>query len=163
MLYALSFRSGFKVLLDIEEATDVLDREEQQQLMQQQNTAINNLTEKNLFLKAYQKAKRDRYETSKASAKALKDSIRGYVDVLPLAIGHANVKKLIPPGASCWRGNLRGEWWGHLRPYTSFHEKLIDHENEHEAAKAMVKKLWEQWSEREGQVAKDICPISGLF
>ena len=163
MLYVLSFKSGLKVLLDVEEATNVLDREEQQEMQQQQHTAINNLIEKNAFLKAYQKAKKERFEASKASAKALKDSLKGYMEALPLAIDHRNVKKLIPPGSACWRGNLRGEWWGHLKPYTSFHEKVSDYESETAAAKAMVKKLWEQWSEREAQVAKDICPIKGLF
>jgi hypothetical protein len=93
----------------------------------------------------------------------LKDSLKGFVAALPLEITQANVKKLIPPGSSCWRGNLRGEWWGHLKPYTSFHEKLTDHETEHMAMKTMVKRLWLQWSEREGVVAKDICPIAGLF
>ena len=159
----LSFRSCFKALLDVEEATNVLDREEQQQLMQQQNTALNNLTDKNTFSQSYQKAKRDRSEASTKVAKALKDSLKCYVDVLPLASTHANVKKLIPPGASCWRGNLRGEWWGHFKPYTSFHEKITDHETEHAAAKAVVKTLWQQWAEREGVVAKDTCPMSGLF
>ena len=159
----LSFRSSFKVLLEIEEATSVLDREEQQELISQQNTALNHLAARNTFSKAYKKAKHDRLDASAKAAKALKDSLKGYVDALPLAIGHANVKKLIPPGASCWRGNLRGEWWGHFKPYTSFHEKITDHETEHAAAKAMVKKLWLQWAEREGVVAKDTCPMSGLF
>jgi hypothetical protein len=159
----LSFGSSFKVLLDVEEATSVLDREEQQELMQQQNTAINNLNEKSVFLKAYRKAKHERSEASAKVAKALKDSLSGLATALPLLISHANVKKLIPPGAVIWRGNLRGEWWARFKPYTSFHEKLTNHENETEAAKEVIKKLWEQWAEREGVVAKDTCPIVGLF
>ena len=40
--------------------------------------------------------------------------------------------------------------------------QVIDHEKEHAAAKAMVTKLWEQWAEREGVIAKDRCPIAWL-
>ena len=35
-----------------------------------------------------------------------------------------------------------------MAPIVGVTLQVIDHENEHAAAKAMVTKLWEQWAER---------------
>ena len=147
----------------MEAATSVLDREEQQQLQQQQKTALDNLEEKNTFVAAYMASKHERAASGSKHSKAVHSALKQYPKVLPLVLTHAGVKKLVPQGAVCWRGNLRGEWWGHLRPYTSFHKKVADYTNETDCMKAMLKTLWMQWGEKEGLDAKSTCPMVGLF
>ena len=132
-------------------------------MQQQQRTALCNLEEKNSFLHAYQSAKKERHEIGSKHAKAVIAGLKKYPAALPLNLDQTNVKKLIPNGSVCWRGNVRGEWWGRLRPYKSFHEKLVDYATESDCMKAMVKKLWHQWCEKEGLEAHSTCPISGIF
>ena len=147
----------------MEEAVSVLDREEQQQLQQQQESALSNLEEKNSFVASYVQARREQRERGSKHSKAVQNSLKQYPTALPLALNQSNVKRLLPSGAVCWRGNVRGEWWGHLRPHTSFHRKLADSASEHECVKEVLQELWTQWCQKEGLDAKSACPIVGLF
>ena len=147
----------------MEAATSVLDREEQQQLQQQQKTALDNLEEKNTFVADYKARRQEQAASGGKYHKAMEKILKEYPKLLPLTLSHASVKKLLPQGAVCWRGNLRGEWWGHLRPYVSFHKKAADYANESDCMKAMLKTVWIQWGEKVGVDAKAVCPLKGLF
>ena len=147
----------------MEAATSVLDREEQQQLQQQQKTALDNLEEKNTFVAAYTSCRKERAASGSKHSKELLKSLKEYPKVMPLILTHAQAKKLLPQGAVCWRGNVRGEWWGHLRPYKSFHKKVADFGSESDCMKSMLQTVWMQWAEKEGLDAKSICPMVGLF
>ena len=86
-----------------------------------------------------------------------------YPSSVPLDFRQEDVKLYIPPGTSCWRGNLRAEWWGHCQPYKRVREPTRRHGgNERETILSMLRQLWEQYCRKEGVGLKQ-CGIPGLF
>ena len=82
---------------------------------------------------------------------------------LPLVFDQAKVKDYLPDGATCWRGNVRGEWWGHQPPFSRVVKKLDDYDGgERDAIIAMLQRIWKQhcWIHN---TTIDTCWIKNLF
>ena len=149
-----------KELLGLDEAADVLDHAEFQLLTARQKTATDRLEERRLFTLEYREAVAKLSDAANARQAVLLAKVN---TVLPLVWEQKTVKVHTPPGASIWRGNTRGEWWGHFPPYKRVVEKLVEHGcDEKECIKAVLRALWTQYNEKFARPA-NACPVVGLF
>ena len=141
-----------KELLQVDEAMELLDRDEYQMMTDRQKVAIEAAEEVNAYGKEFA-----------AARKALGDiKIDKYPDNFPLEIPQATVKMYIPPTSSVWRGNVRSEWWGHMPPYRRVHKACKDFDSERDTIKELLKVLWVQFNEKYGR-DKFTCPVKGIF
>lgn len=83
---------------------------------------------------------------------------------LPGQFRQQDVKNFVPPGSNCWRGNTRGEWWCHVKPFKRrIMVRIADHANdERRAILSMMQKSWMLYNQKEGLPLRQ-CPIDGLF
>ncbi len=141
-------------LLEIDEAIYCLDIHDHDEVTQTQKSAHNKQCDKEAFEKDYMEEQKDVERPE--GIERLKPTR------LPLDIAQADVKKFIPPDSRCWRGNLRAEWWGQLKPMKCVFAKLADFDSENECIKDMLKKLWRQYNFCNG-LPLDECPVQGVF
>ena len=87
---------------------------------------------------------------------------KGYPAKVPLAFHQATVKKFIPPGSSNWRGNTRGEWWAHVKPYSRVVRRVSDYESETDCILAALQESWRQFNEKSG-LMPTACLVEGIF
>ena len=78
------------------------------------------------------------------------------------AITQPQLKALLPPGASCWKGNLgSGHWWVHLPPHPRI-SRAWTHNGHFDAAMYVLREVWSLWLEDVG-LDKAACPVPALF
>ena len=110
-------------LLDCEEATQALDRDDQRAVCAFQNQSRNSIEHRNVYLRdwALKKQTRIRQQAglpADAPVPAPKEvTDRKYPAKLPLAWTQEKVKEFAPPTVSVWRGNVKREWWAHVKPF----------------------------------------------
>ena len=142
-----------KELMLVDEAMELLDRDEYQQMNERQKKGMGVMEERHAFASEYQKAR------AKLGAPKLP---KGYPAKIPLAFNQATVKKFIPPGSSIWRGNTRGEWWAHVKPYSRVVRRVSDYESEKDCILAVLQESWRQFNEKSG-LMPTACPVEGIF
>lgn len=100
-----------------------------------------------------------------AKAEATTRAVRTHRAVLgtalPESMSQREARRWIPEGTSIWRGNLRGEWWGHCPPNLSFHAKWSTY-TEAGALKVVIRRLWREHLSMIGR-GVDACPYPHLF
>ncbi len=75
----------------------------------------------------------------------------------------ADLKGMLPPGASVWRSRLgAGGWCGHLRPGVPRVSRSWAVAGHYESALFVLRELWKQYLDDEGFTKAD-CRIVGLF
>ena len=150
-------------LLDIEEAEEVLDRDEKQKLAAAHKSAATLIQERNDFVRVYTARKLAAQQAKHGSTTDAAKALIGtkYPDVLPLSFLQGQVKRFLPPTASCWRGNKRAEWWAHVKPYPRIVEPVARHADERSCIVSMLQQAWDQYCEREA-LPRTSCPIQGL-
>ena len=109
-------------LLDLDEALEVLEKDDQRKVTEEQKSTVTHQKERSDFAACFRK-KREEIRVAvagpKAKAKAkVKGKGKGKEPPEPpfrwdSDISHADAKRLIPPGSSIWRGLTRREWCGH--------------------------------------------------
>ena len=148
-------------LLQCEEAMSLLDRDEFQDMVDRKKHANSNLDDTKNYGSDYAKH-RQRCRGAAAAAHGGGEAPK-YPDRIPLAFSQPTVQRCAPPGAHTWKGNVRNEWWGHLKPCSRVVRKLSDFgNNETEAIRSVLQELWIQYNERE-TLPRTACPIAGLF
>ena len=86
-----------------------------------------------------------------------------YPKKVPMKFERAYVKDFMPPSVSCWRGNVRNEWWCHCQPYPRHAEPLERHGGDEQACiVAMLQEAWRQWLQKAALPLSE-CPIEGMF
>ena len=78
------------------------------------------------------------------------------------AISQAELKQMLPPNSSCWKGNWgSGHWWCHYEPHSRISRSwsIAGHKA---AAMYCLKKVWGLWL-TDNSLNKSDCPIVGLF
>ena len=77
------------------------------------------------------------------------------------ALTQQQVKAMLPPGASVWRGNWgQGHWWGHLPPHSRVSRSWLH--GHRESAFFVLRRLWNSYLKDNGLTRAD-CPVSRLF
>ena len=140
-----------EAILELDEAINCLDIHDHQEVLSAQKKAANNLHDAELFVAELAEAhkKHSKHEKLKATS-------------FPLLVGQHDVKQFAPPGARVWRGNIRAEWWGELKPYKCVWSSVDRAGSEREAIKAMLQQLWMLFNVTHGY-PKQHCPVSGIF
>ena len=78
---------------------------------------------------------------------------------LPEVIEQAVAKRFIPEeGASIWPSNTRRAWCGHVPPRRRISEPFEANGGEHQALRAIVVRIWQQYLELKGQLLSE-CPF----
>ena len=95
-------------------------------------------------------------------AKGLAGGAPKYPDKAPLAFAQETVKRYLPRGATCWRGNVRSEWWGHFEPFKREVNKVEDFATERGAILATLKVMWMQYNFVQARNPTE-CPTEGIF
>ena len=155
-------------LLEIEEAADILPRDDLQKVQAEQQRAVVELEEQDAPTKDYIEMKRSclrKDATSKPKDKMLLPlelTQKKYPKKAPMKFEQVFVKDFLPPSVSCWRGNVRNEWWCHCQPYPRHAEPLERHGGDEQACiVAMLQEAWRQWLQKAALPLSE-CPIEGL-
>ena len=157
-------------IMEIDEAVMCLDKAEEKEVRQQQDTAKSCKAENLVFQKRYteklvavQAAQAAARPKPKAKARARAPPAPDPVRPLPQGdLTQAQIKHLCPPGGSVWRANVHGSWMGHFPPLprVSFPWNVYGHRY---SAVKLLRNLWESWAMIHGMVLPRDCPIVGLF
>ena len=144
-----------QALLEVDEAIHCLDYHDHSELENAQKAAYLHTCE----LQAFEK------EFAECSARVKKGGPKP--KEFPklsklLKLEQKEVKRFLPPGASVWRGNVRVEWWVHVKPLPRFCEKLEEHPDEKTCVRAVLPKAWNKFNFLNGK-APDRSPVEGIF
>ena len=148
-------------LLRCEEAMNLLDRDEFQDMKKRQGKAVDNLDDLTDFKKDYHTHKSRCRGAAAAAGHGVPET--KYPDRIPLEFAQATVKRYIPVGTSCWRGNVRNEWWGHCPPYDRIHRRLVDFGGDERLAIISLREELRREHLEKHSLPKNKCPISGIF
>ena len=125
-------------LLQVNAAIAVLDKNDHQAVLQEQRTAERQRLELRDFEEAYA---REGPSASYVTPTRRSDQSPDYPAVVPNSIPQAELKHLLPPGASVWRGNTTGMWHGHFFAYKRIQEPWI-RDDEEGPKRAILRRLW---------------------
>ena len=147
-------------LLEIEEATDVLEKHDVKAVKSDQKKA--ELQEKDAqdFANAYRTASRDLRE--RAGSPVARAPIPPAGDI-PDCIPHEDAKAFTPPDCYVWRGLKSRTWNGHY-PSAGYARisRSWDSYTEEVALRMVLAGLWSQYIEHHA-LTRDDCPWRGLF
>ena len=152
-----------KELLKVDDAIYCLDRNDLQACTERQKHVVQQLEEKDTFIRQYQHKKRALLAGGGVPGGG--GGGGGFAKVYgpaPLHFIQKEVKLFLPPGATCWRGNTRSEWWGHFAPNPRVIKAVRDYESEDQAIRAMLQAMWMQYNEHEGRPLTE-CLVASLF
>ena len=149
-----------KELLNIDEAVHCLDFHDHQVCHASQKATFESLIDEENFEKAFYTRRRELTEASGGGAGA---AAAGAPLVLPLAFAQSDVNKFVPPDTKCWRGNLRGEWWGFFKHAKSVGMPISRYDDERSAIVAMLQRAWKQYNFFHGLPLKACPKIPSLF
>jgi hypothetical protein len=156
------------LVLDIEEAYEVLSLEDINKLNLEQENVPKRRNARQAFMHEYREKKqavRAAKEALAAPAGKGKGKAKGadaalaapMLAVPPATIDHITAKLFLPPTrCSIWRGLARGEWCGHCTPRKRIAAKW-DRYGENGSMMKVLQTLWMQWAEIEGLVFPACC------
>lgn len=148
-----SFADAF---LGIEEAHQVLDRDDAEKLVSEQQHCRKVLAGDQEFVGEFAKAR-----SSAGPAKRKRKAAVKLPPRLPSTIPQSEAKLYIPENCSVWRGVSRCEWCGHCPPFRRVSSSWLLH-GEHGALVDLARRLWRQHLNLAGKPLSD-CPFAGLF
>ena len=151
-----------ETLLEIDDATQLLDKFDVQEIQSQQKSAKDRQTEHNAFAKKYFEKARETRESSRGGrGGGGGGSSRDRIPI-PHHCSQTAAKKLIPPGASIWRDRVRNAWAAHLPPNPRISESFNLNGGSDGALTALLRRLWSEHLTRFG-LDNDSCVVMGLF
>ena len=144
-------------LLEVDEAAEVLDKQDHELLSNEQKAARTALDEAAAFSSDFVNSRQ------RLAAEGPKKKTKIAHRPLPDRIEQHEARQYVPPGASIWRGNTldRETWNGHMAPRKRIFEKLSDH-GDAGAMRLILKRLWLQYLELNGLPASE-CPWTNLL
>ena len=147
-------------LLEMDEAKDVLDREDQRQIETEQKDAKKAAVEHCAFAGDFRKRRHqnllDLAAKAKGKAKAKANAKPLAKKVLPLTISQKEAKEYLPPApASIWLSNQREAWCAHIRPYTRISTPFAQYSSSELALWDLLCKAWAQHFARSGMTKAD--------
>lgn len=152
-------------LLQIDEAVQVLDRNDVQSLRREQQSARDAEVQRRSFADQF-RAKRAEVKAAanpsrkrKASAKA--DPARPRRLPAQLSeLAQSEYKRYLPEGAFLWKSNFNGSWNARLPPFGQVSRSWSKH-GEFEALRLVLAGVWYQWCDVNG-IEHSACPMEGL-
>lgn len=158
-------------LLDMDEARECLDRQDEKKAVQQQKAAKSAVEEKQVFTKCYASERRRVQATASASqsGKRAKQERRAKVPAarptsLPCTstIPHSEAKLYAPEGGFVWRSLTgTGAWEAHFPPYPRISRSWSRY-GENESLRPCLVELWTRWCEVHA-MEPSACPVAGIF
>eukprot|EP00969_Alexandrium_andersonii_P203749 9002740-Alexandrium_andersonii.AAC.1 len=146
-------------IAQLDAAIETFDHFDQDAVVGEKQRASRRVEDRQALASEYVAKKHALAQASSGSKRAKKGPQKR--TALPSTIPQAEAKRYLPPDAHIWRGLVRGEWAGHLRPYPRCSARWADH-SEDGALKVVLRMLWRQHFELNGLSEAD-CPIEGLF
>lgn len=155
-------------LLEIEEASSLLDRHDGQVLTEQKQRVVQSREEAVAFQRTYAARRASARSTpstgrapKKQAVSAKKLGLRAN-KIPPIgAIEHADAKAWAPPTASVWRGLVEGTWQGHMPPFGRISRSWSRY-GEEEALRLVLVQLWQNYCILQGLSFAE-CPLQGLL
>lgn len=148
-------------ILEIDEALQCVDRQDQELIVQEKKTAVQRAQETVGILQDYKQRRQDIFAKMTQREKR-KRGPHVTPRSMPFTLTQAEAKQYLPPDASVWRGLTRQSWHGHCAGYRRCQAKWLDHGGEQEALRALMRTLWTQHLDKTGQ-QYSACPIRDLL
>lgn len=149
-----------EAILEVEEATELLDKYDADKLKEAQKSAAADINAKNDYKAAYYR------KATQVNSVAKKKKARRGKAAEPLTVPHhidqTSAKKYMPASCSVWRDLSRGGWCAHPEGFPRLSESFSRNGGSHGAFVALLKRVWTLHLEQHGKSAED-CPIAGLF
>ena len=162
------------LLLEVDEAVAVLDKDDQQELRDKQDDSKKKLQGMQQFVVDYTAARkawratvpemeepRPTRRKTKTSAEVPMKTVIPFVTHPELGIPQKDMKAMLPPGAHVWRDNIRGAWAIHLPPWRRLSIPFWLY-GEMEAGLEALREAWRLWC-RDNDKETSACNIVGLF
>eukprot|EP00969_Alexandrium_andersonii_P185102 8177381-Alexandrium_andersonii.AAC.2 len=135
-----------ETLLQVEEAAELLEKSDIQELQAEQKQVKASFESIQTYSQAYQAKKASCSKKEPAElAQIRKKNLQA--PKLESRVEQADMKVYLPPGASLWKGGVKGNWSGHYPP-----NKRIScpwQGDEQAAAFSVIRRLWLQYLERQ--------------
>ena len=159
-----------EALLEIDEATVLLDKYDVDEIKTAQQKACDRIDDHDAFKRAYTSKMHSIRAAVAAKAKAgpkAKAKAKGGGPppphhVLPPHIAQADIKHFTPPNSSIWRDNKRGGWCGQVYTGTRMREDNMKCGGSEEALRALLKRQWTEYLNLEA-LTKGDCPYPELL
>jgi len=175
MAYHTKQSAFFQEMRELDEAISLFDSCDRQLVEKEQQRVEGGVQEGNTFKSSYKKkaegvrASADKEKEGTASAKNKSGKVASKAGVsselrVPdsFTITHAEAKRLLPEGASVWRGLQRNTWHAHLHPFPRCSAQWSKMGGETPALSRVLRIVWQQHLDMRGLSASD-CPVKGLF
>ena len=154
-------------ILDVDEAVQVLDKDDVDEMKGEQKAEQKRATAKEVFAKKFGEKRREvdlfaLEQKSKNEQKKQRTANPNAVQVLSF-IGQKTAKLFLPQEGTCsiWKAS-RGEWCGHCPPYKRVHSPFDLHGGEG-ALHNVLQMLWKQHCRLRGLEYPNDCPHAGLI
>jgi hypothetical protein len=148
-------------LLEIDEAIEVLDRNDHKVVRDEQASVVRDLQAREVFSVSYKSAANRLFAKAKAKGAAKRGKALPRALAVPEVILQAEARKFIPDGASIWKGNTHQDWNGHFKPHKTVSFKW-SHHTEPTALKLTIGSLWAQFLEFHGH-GDEVCPYPTML
>lgn len=149
-------------LLQLDEAVQVMDRNDVKQFKEETENGIAAQKEFNNFRNDYKLGKQRIREREKKSSGSRRPRVVARRSLPDLStIDHKDVKRWIPPNSYALKNNTTGEWIARLKGGASV-SRSWGRYGEAEALRLVLRHIWAQHCDQEGLDYGD-CPVGGLF
>ncbi len=155
-------------LLEMDEASRLLTREDEQELAKEQKRQRAEQEAHDEFAESFKEVKRRHRaaEEKKKTGKAgdAKKNKKAKQETLPPAdvLDHSVAKKFAPPGSYVWRAFSAEAWQGRLPPWGTLHRGWHRAGSSNAALRQVLVGLWKQYCTAEGFPPQE-CPMLGVF
>lgn len=153
-------------LLDMDEASAMLDKDEQRDIAVEKKEAAKNMLDFEKFKASWtQKKAAVRSAGGTANSKPKKPKALAGVKkrALPTdsTIEQKDIRMYLPPGGHVWKSRGASSWCARLPPYSQVSRSWQKH-GDHLALRLCIRHCWDQYLDDEGLTAED-CPITNLY
>ena len=133
-----------EAVLEMDEATGVLERDDAELIKEAQKKEKDVLVERESFQAEYRQKRRDLYELAlEIEKQGPKRKKKEHVPKMATTVSQKSAKQYLPEGASIWRGLTSGVWCAHLPPFRRVSCRWTD-VGEVQAMKIVIKLVWKQ-------------------
>lgn len=158
---------GAEGLLEIDDAWDMMDRDDEKELRREQKDLKGAKAEYEGFVQSFAKRQRDLREKAVTTLekKRGKPFAKAAPKRLPMpnsVVSQKDASGLLPPGASIWRIASNNGWAVHCPPMRRYSVSALKARGECEAMLNCLRVVWRTYLTMQGLPA-DHCPIDGLL
>ena len=140
----------------------VLEKYDQRKCTEAKKEYESNLEHLASYKQAYTKRVATHRDALAAKTKGGSSGSKAFVPkALPAHIDQKEARVFRPPGSYIWLAT-RGEWCGHVAPYSRLSHPFAKHGTSQLALRACLKEMWTQYLEKSG-LPNSACPYAGLL